>query len=315
MPKALDQLNFVNQCHRANLTLWQCPSFLVVLTGLITISAIIATYLIAARYSTEPEIAALIAIGVAVILIIINYSIIQGFEQLARANQLKTEFVSIASHQLRAPLSSIKWLLNLITQKPSQLTSEQLESLGAIEKSNQEMVDLVNDLLDVSRIEQGRLKTSPQKINLKEITEAAIKEYSPLAKASNVKILLEDHKNLSLAWADPQYIKLVFENLIDNAIKYIKANHQPSQIIIRLKNKNGSVRCEIKDNGVGIPEEEHSQIFQKFFRSKNIMKYQTKGTGLGLFIAKAIIKNSKGKIGFQSQEDKGSTFWFELPVK
>lgn len=311
--KILEQLNFVKQCRKYHLSLWQCPSFLIIIIGLITISAMLGTYLVATKYIIQPEVIALIVIGVTAILIIIGYLIIQGFEKLAAANQLKTEFVSIVSHQLRTPLTGIKWTINLMLRQPiKDLTSQQLAKIESIKEINQRMIDLVNDLLNVSRIEQGKLGLRPEKISLKKMSQDLIKDYLPLAKASNINLSLEIAQNIPLISIDPQGIKVVLQNLIDNAIRYIK---NQGQVKISLKRKNNMIRCQVLDDGVGIPLEDQRKIFQKFFRSRNIMKYQTEGTGLGLFISKSIIEASGGKIGFESQEDKGTTFWFEIPIK
>ena len=291
---------------------WQCPSFLIVLIGLITISPMLGTYLIAVKYTNQPEIVALIVIGVTTILTIISYFIIQGFEKLAEANQLKSEFVNIVSHQLRTPLTSIKWTINLMMKQTDHLSEKQLEKLETIKASNQRMTDLVNDLLNVSRIEQGKLGLRPEKISLKEVIQDLIKDYLPLAKASNINLSLEIDKNIPPISIDPQGIKVVLQNLIDNAIRYIK---NKGQVKISLKREGGLIKCHVQDNGVGIPSGDQSKIFKKFFRSRNIMKYQTEGTGLGLFISKSIIEASGGKIGFKSREDKGTTFWFEIPIK
>jgi signal transduction histidine kinase len=307
------QLNFVRQCRRYGLGLWQCPSFLFLIIGTVIIIAMLATYLIAVRYAPEPEIAALIILGVTAILMIIGYLIIRSFDRLAEVSRMKSEFVSVVSHQLRTPLSSLKWSLNLIMSgRLGHLESQQLDQLRMIKENNQRMIDLVNDLLDVSRIEQGKMGLRPEKINLLDLTKDLIEEYMPLAKASNVSLGLEAEKDLPEVSADPKRIKLVVQNLIDNAIRYIKGQ---GWVKIRLKKANHRIRCEVEDNGVGIPAKDQRQVFQKFFRSQNVMKYQTEGTGLGLFIAKAIIEASGGKLGFQSQEGKGSTFWFELPIK
>lgn len=283
-----------------------------ILIGLITIGSMLAIYFIANRYTQEPEIVALIIIIVAAVLMIIGYFIIQGFNRLAETNQMKSEFVSVVSHQLRTPLSSLKWSLNLFLSGRLKNLQEQETQLKMMAGTNQRMIDLVNDLLDVSRIEQGKMGLKPEKIDLMNLIEDLTKEYAPLAKASNVFLDLETEENLPEIFIDPKRIKLVIQNLIDNAIRYIAGG---GRVKIRLKKRDGFLRCEIEDNGVGIPKSEQKYIFQKFFRSQNIMKYQTEGTGLGLFIAKAIINGSGGKMGFKSQEGKGSVFWFELPIK
>jgi len=296
LKKICQKLNPIEQCRKYNLSIWQCPSFLFPLSGLITILAMIGTYFVAVEY-TQPEIVALIVIGITAILIIIGYLIIKGFEDLAQANRLKTEFVNIASHQLRTPLTSIKWILELI-QKSKSLTHEEiLEKLDEIKENNQRMIRLVNDLLDVARIEQKKLNLQPQKVFLNEIIQKLIEEYNPLAKASNIKIILETKSDIPVIIIDPQGISLVLYNLLDNAIRYTKGG---GTIRIKLTKKGNSVRCEIQDEGVGIPNKDQKNIFQKFFRSQNIMEYQTIGTGLGLFIAKAFIKESNGKIDFWS---------------
>jgi len=305
-------LNPFAQCTKYHLSLWQCPSFLFPLTGLVTILAMLSTYLIAARY-TQPEIVALIVIAVTTVLITIGYLIIQGFEQLAQANQMKTEFVSIASHQLRTPLTGIKWMIDLIMQQQAKsLTKDQLEIFESIRENNQRMINLVNDLLDLSRFEQGRFDFKPETIYLDKLLKEILKEYAPLAKASNTKISLESEIDISPIVKDKRGLELILHNLIDNAIRYTK---EQGRVKIKLSNKGNLIRCEIEDNGVGIPTEDQKKIFQKFFRSRNILKYQTEGTGLGLFISKSIIKAFKGKMGFWSKEGQGSTFWFEIPIK
>lgn len=311
------QLNFVKQCRRYGLSLWQCPSFLVILIGLIIIGAMLGIYFIANRYTQAPEIVALIILGVAGFLIIISYFIIQSLNRLLEVSRMKSEFVSVVSHQLRTPLSGLKWSLNLLMSgRAGDFQEEQLEQLKMIKENNQRMIDLVSDLLDVSRIEQGHLGLRPETVNLLDLAQALVLGYTSLAKASNVILGLEAGGELpSASWRikiDPKRIKLVMDNLVNNAIRYIQGG---GWVKIRLKNKGNSIRCEVEDNGVGVPKNDQKYIFQKFFRSQNIMKYQTEGTGLGLFIAKAIIEASGGKIGFWSQEGKGATFWFELPIK
>ncbi len=306
------KLNFVKQCQEYNLRLWQCPSFLFALIGLITILTMLGTYFIAVKY-TQPELVALIVVIVTTLLMVIGYLITKGFEDLAQANRLKTEFVNIASHQLRTPLTGIKWTINLIQQSSKDLPhKELLERIDEIKENNQRMIKLVNDLLDVARVEQGRLTLKPQKTFLDEIVHSLIEEYKNLAKASNLKLILESESKLPPLTIDLQDIGLVLRNLLDNAIRYTRGG---GVIRIKLTKKQNLIRCEIQDSGVGIPKKDQKSIFQKFFRSQNVLKYQTVGTGLGLFIAKAIIEESKGKIGFWSEENKGTTFWFELPIK
>jgi signal transduction histidine kinase len=315
--KIFEELNFLKQCRRYRISLWQCPSFLFILIGLVIIGTMLGIYFIANKYTQAPEMVALIILGVTTFLMIVGYSVIQGFNRLVEVNRMKSEFVSVASHQLRTPLTSLKWSLDmLLSGRLNDSWEHQLEQLKIAKENNQRMIDLVNDLLDVSRIEDGSLGLKPGKVNLLNLIQGLISEYDFLAKASNIILEFETKDDLSARnreiFADPKRIKLVINNLIDNAIRY---TYGGGSVKIRLKNKNKLIRCEVEDNGAGVPKKEQKYIFQKFFRSQNIMKYQTEGTGLGLFIAKAIIEASGGKMGFESREKRGSVFWFELPIK
>ena len=134
---------------------------------------------------------------------------------------------------------------------------------------------------------------------------------SLFAQANNVSLRLESPEVLPQAYVDPDKIFLVFQNLIDNAIKYIKGQ---GEVKVILREENNFIKVAISDTGVGIPQSQQKYIFKKFFRSDNIMKYQTIGTGLGLFIAKAAIKQNNGQIWFESKEGKRTTFYFTLPI-
>jgi len=187
-----------------------------------------------------------------------------------------------------------------------------LEYFKILKENSNRMKELVSDLLTVSRIETAELPTKKEECHLEDIIKDFIKEFQPFATASNVEIAFKPQLNLPKVLVDASQIKLVIENLLDNAIRYIK---EPGKVEIRLERQNEQLYFEIKDTGVGIPKDDQKYIFQKFFRSENIMRHQTQGTGLGLYIARAIIEKLGGKIGFKSQEGKGSTFYFTLPIK
>lgn len=309
--KILAQLNLFRVCREYNLGLWECPSFIFFIMGLINIVAMISTYFIANRYTDEPELVAIIVLIVTAVIFVIAHTVTQSFDKLAQANKMKTEFVSIASHQLRTPLSAMRWTLNLMNDKPDNPAEQQASYLALIKESNDRMIRLVNDLLDVSRIEMGRIILNPRQVNLYILIQKIISNFMPLAKASNVEITLEAQETLSNARVDPEKISLVIQNLLDNAIKYIKGK---GEVKISAQDEGKFIKVAIKDSGVGIPQPQQKYIFQKFFRSDNVLKHQTIGTGLGLFIAKAIVEESKGKIWFDSKENQGTTFYFTLPI-
>ena len=310
--KNFTKLNISIQCRQYGLSLWQCPQFIFLIMGFIIIGAMITAYAIGARYINNPAEVSLIVSGIAITLLIIGFSITRGFDKLAEANRMKSEFVSIVSHQLRSPLSNLKWAIEiLMSGRLGKVGEKQAEYFRILKQNSSRMQELVGDLLIVSRIEQQKFPLNPEKFSLEDLVRGLIKEFEPYTKASNVEIKFLDQKNLPMVLADRSRIRLVVENLLDNAVRYIKDN---GRVDIRLKKRRDGIYFEIKDNGVGIPEKDQKYIFQKFFRSGNALRSQTQGTGLGLYIAKSIVKKSRGKMGFKSEEGKGSTFWFTLPI-
>ena len=289
---------------------WENTSFLFVAMGILTMTAMIGTYFVAQEYNDPIIVIGSVAL-VAGIIILIGGMAIKTVEQLSTANRMKTEFVSIASHQLRTPLSIIKWYVEFLSQKNKQvnLTPEQIGYLKTISDSNQRMIRLVNDLLDISRIEGRRIQIHPEKVNLVELSQNIIKENQPLADKKNIKVSLKSDDNVPLIFVDPRRISMVVENLFTNAVKYINKD-KGGAISVELSQEDGKVLFSIADNGVGIPDKDKKKIFKKFFRAENTMKLQTSGTGLGLFIAKAIVESHKGAMWFVSKEGEGTTFYF-----
>lgn len=311
--KIVEQFNIVKQCQKYGLSIWQCPQFLFLAMGGIIIVSILVAYIVGRRYIEDPQIIALIVLFVATILFIMASIIVRSFEKLAEVSRMKSEFVNIVSHQLRSPLSNLKWVVELLMSgRINKIVEKQDEYFQILKENTEKMGGLISDLLIVSRIEQSELSFKKEKIFLEGLIEKSIKDMELLAKASNVEIQFKKEKVLSQILADPFQLKLVIDNLLDNAIRYTKGD---GRIDVKLEKKNKNLCFEIKDNGVGIPAEDQKHVFQKFFRSGNALKHKTEGSGLGLYIAKSIVEKSGGEIGFKSQEGIGSTFWFSLPIK
>lgn len=308
----LKNFDILSERKKYGIPFWQCPSFLFAIFGLIIIFLIIFSYLIFSRYIQEPEIVSLIVLAIATVLLILAFFVNRVFEILAETNKMKSEFVNIVSHQLRAPLSNLRWAIDLLMSgRLGKIEQEQVDYFKILKENSMRMIELVKDLLITSKIETGKISPQKEIFFIQEITEELIKKYEPFAKASNVEINFSFQENLPPVFADPNQIKLVIENLLDNAIRYTKGK---GVVEIKVEKKNKKIYFEIKDKGVGIPKEEQKYIFKKFFRSSNVLKHQTIGTGLGLFISKMLIEKAGGKMGFESEENKGSVFWFSLPV-
>lgn len=307
------QFNVFAQCRKHNLPFWQCPQFLFLITGAIIIIVSLITYALGVRYITDPNLVSLIVIGITVALFIMNYIIIHGFEKLAEANRLKSEFISIVSHQLRSPLSNLKWAVELLfSKKIGQISEKQEDYLKILSENTIRMGELISSLLTVSRIEQGRLILNKSDFSIKNLVSEVISKFEPQARASGIEIKFSFPNSLPNVFTDPTQVKLAVEIFLDNAVRYIKGK---GEVLVILEGRRKDLLLKVQDNGVGIPEEDKKHIFEKFFRSRNVLKYQTEGSGIGLYIAKSVIEECGGRIGFQSKENKGSTFWFTLPIK
>lgn len=231
------------------------------------------------------------------------------------ADRMKSEFVSVASHQLKTPLTGIKWFSELLLKETKGvLNDQQKDFLKQIYDSNQRLVNLVDDLLDVSHIETGRkFNVEKEETDLVEIVNAVLKEKNKLIIDKNISIVkcanAPEHVKIM---ADAKKIRHVFDNLISNAVKY---SHSGSVVEIGCEHeKAGQIMVYIRDHGIGIPNIQQKRVFEKFFRADNAVKSQTDGTGLGLYIARAIVEAHRGKIWFESEEGKGTTLFFSLPT-
>ena len=311
----MQHANVFGECRTLGWGIWQCPPFLFLVMGLITIVSMVSGSLLASRYFAEPEVPTiLIASFIAVLFLIVGNSIIGGFNRLAEASRIKSQFVSIISHQLRTPISILKWTLEALQQtikKPELQNNTDLYMLTLFD-ANTRMIRLVNTLLDVTRIESHTLALQPEDFSLAQTLQKLIHGFQRYAESSHVTITVDSDTDVPPVHADRQRIMTVMETFIDNAIRYTVS---AGAITIRLKREGSFIRFSVSDSGVGIPKPQQKNIFEKFFRASNIIQYQTEGTGIDLFIAKHIIDRSRGMIGFSSEEGKGSTFWFMLPIK
>ncbi len=226
----------------------------------------------------------------------------------------KTEFVSLAAHQLRMPLSVIKWSLKmLINGDLGEISQPQKEAIEKTYESNETMIRLVNDLLNVTKIEEGRFILSPTPARLEDVIQSVINSLEGLVKSKKLQFKFETpERRYPTLNIDIEKIKIAVGNLIHNAIRYTA---EGGAITVFLKSSDGKMEFSVKDTGVGIPKEQQGKVFSRFFRATNAVKTEAEGSGLGLYIARNIIEAHGGRVWFESSEGRGSTFYFTLPLR
>lgn len=226
-------------------------------------------------------------------------------------DQMKTEFVSLVSHQLRTPLSSMRWNLEMLENGDlGKLTQKQKKLVSEVGQSNMRMINLISALLNISHIESGNLSIEPNQVSLNDYLTKLSSECSVLKKGQKLKLMLgsDDVK----ARVDSALLRQILLNFVSNASRY---GSEEGEITIALEKEGESFVVSVRDHGFGIPQMEQRKVFGKFFRASNIRRIDTEGTGMGLYVASLIAKILGGSVGFESKLGQGSTFWVKLPIK
>ncbi len=227
-------------------------------------------------------------------------------------DRAKTEFVSLASHQLKTPLSAINWYAEtMLEQEIGKLNRKQKEYLENLYSSNRRMIELVNSLLNVSRIDLGTFAVEPKPTDLRQIADSVIAEFNPVVAEKRIELAKLYAADLPSINVDPKLTRIIFQNYLSNAIKYTPPG---GTVTVELSKVGGEIVWRVADSGFGIPAADHHKIFTKLFRSENVREQEADGTGLGLYIVKSIMEAVGGRVWFDSLEGQGSTFYAALPL-
>jgi hypothetical protein len=233
--------------------------------------------------------------------------------QLQRLDEAKNEFISMASHQLRTPLTSIKGYLDMMLEGDlGKISPTQRAVLREAFSSSERMVRLINDFLNVSRLQTGKFTIDKQSVDIAQILRDEVSLLKVVADQRSVEMVLKIDKKIPSLAVDSEKIRQVMLNMIDNAIYY---SNPHKKVVITLKSSGKMIEFSVKDSGIGVSKSEQTNLFGKFFRGTNAKKRRPDGTGVGLFLAKKVILSHDGEMIFESEEGKGSTFGFRLPVR
>ena len=267
-------------------------------------------YYIKKDHSTFP-------VSIAIAPIVVENEVIgtlEIFRDVTKEKQIdkaKTEFVSLAGHQLNTPLTAIRWHANLLLKgMAGELQAEQNKYLQEIYNGTLRMIDIVRLLLNVSRLDLGAFALEPEMLRIEDLCDQVISELRPEILAKSIQLEKIYAQDLKAIKADRKLANIIIQNLLDNAVKYTPAG---GRIKIEISNEAPNLLLKISDNGHGIPKDQHGKIFSKLFRADNAKKVQSDGSGLGLYLVKSIIDQINGNIWFESEQGKGTTFYVIIP--
>lgn len=239
---------------------------------------------------------------------------VSTFRDISAEKQLdrtKSEIISIASHQLRTPLTAVKWLSEQLIAPVRKLTkAKQKRYATSIHTSNERMIALVNDLLNVSRIELGTIEPSSKPFDLTAVIDEVLKDLAIPIELKHIVVNKHIGEDLKTVVADPWHMQVILQNLLTNAVKYSTETHE---ITLTAEKRAKDLYISVADQGYGIPDAQQNKIFSKLFRADNARKEVSDGSGLGLYVCKAMVDQLGGKIWFESEENKGSIFFVTIP--
>jgi signal transduction histidine kinase len=230
-------------------------------------------------------------------------------QKLEDQNEFKSELISTSAHQIRTTLTANKWALKELLNEAT--SDEQKKLLKKLIESNEQTIRSVTELIDVNHTEETHPRYSFELVDIEKILHTVVQDFQSEAEEKNIALSFDDSADTPLVVADKQKLKTVFQALVENAIKY---SHSEGSVMVHIDVEKDGVVISVQDEGIGIPESEQGQIFQKFYRASNAQEKESIGSGIGLFSSAHIVHMHQGAMWFESKEHAGTTFFIKLPL-
>lgn len=303
-------LNIFQQARDLGLPVWKTPTVLFGLMALLTVILMITVHFVV-QHNDDPRVLVVAEAIVVMTVFSIGGSMISAFEEIARSNKMKSEFITIVSHQMKTPLTKMKWLMSQWERSEDYSPRRMHVFLNQMRLANETIIHLSSDLMDAARIDRGEKIVILGKVALKDLVIIVMKEYEMTAGLRNIRMCFQSDPGDAMVLGDDKRVKVVVDNLLSNAVKY---SRDGGRIFVGISDSGDSRILSVKDDGVGIPEDQKQFVFEKFFRGRNVASGNVDGTGLGLFLSRGIIHQIGGTIEFRSTENVGSEFLVSFPA-
>lgn len=298
--------NLKKQSREYGVSIWRLPDFLLIIMAVLNILAMGFTYFWATKLMEDPREAVFLVAIESILILVITNVFIESDKKIINNQKIKKEFINIISHQIRSPVTIIKWNLEMITS--SGVSAKQEEYLKRISGATKKMEELVNDFINLSRLER-REKIELRQTKVEEVIKKTISSHANLAQIRDIKVELKINVEDDCVMADVPSIQIVFDNLLDNAIKY---SDTKKKVVIEGKKEDDKFLIKIRNTGVRISRKDYKNVFKKFYRTDEARKYSSTGSGLGLFICKTLLEKMHGEIWIDVSTKKEVIFCISL---
>lgn len=292
--------------------IWMLPDMLIVMMGVINIGSMLTTYFLANYLAEDPQRIIIMVVVEAALIFVIGNILVESSRRTLEVNRLKREFAQTISHQMRTPLTTMKWYVDMIRDNSAGcLPPKQAKLFDSIQEENERMHTMIEEMLSVARIDAQNGYFGIEKFDAVALTKKIMEGLAGYARIRQVQMNFHcDYKVLEVN-TNRDNFKVIVINLIENALRYTKPN---KKVDIYLTQEENIVKFRVKDQGVGINKEDQKHLFVQFYRGRGAKQLEAEGTGLGLYITKQIVEKMNGKIDYETRVGKGTEFWVEIPA-